>query len=195
VLGTYRKTHIPHGSNEQGTFCEQLYCEPSNAKNRVGASDVSTKPFFPVFTTAVGRIGVAICYDRHFVGMMLSLALEGAELVFCSAVTFGAKSQRMWPLEFAVDAARHNLFIGGSNRKGVEAPWDQPFFGDSHFVGPNGRIADVSTHPNLVVSDLDFGELSEADPSGWNFSRDSRHYIYSHDGRQLFGAGSPPSAR
>jgi len=67
-------------------------------------------------------------------------------------------------------------------------PWaasDQPFFGDSHFVGPNGRVADGSTHPNLVVSDLDLGELSEPDPSGWDFPMDGRHTIYSHHGRRV----------
>ncbi len=195
VLGTYRKTHIPHGSNEQGSFYEQQYYLRSDGKNRVGSSDVSTNPFFPVFDTAIGRIGVAICYDRHFVGVLLSLALEGAELVFCPAVTFGAKSQRMWPLEFAVDAARHNLFIGGSNRRGVEPPWNQEFFGDSHFVGPNGRVEDVSAHKNLIVSDLDFGELSDPDPSGWDFPRDGRHNIYSHLARRMFGVGNPRQTR
>ena len=189
VLGSYRKTHIPHGTNEQGSFYEQLYYDRSDGKNRVSGSDVATNPFFPVLTTAIGRIGVAICYDRHFDGVMLSLALEGAELVFCPAVTFGSKSQRMWPLEFAVDAARHNLFIGGSNRKGIESPWNQPFFGDSHFVGPNGPAEDQSTHPNLIISDLDFGELSAPDPSGWDFPRDIRHEIYSHHGRR-FGVDS-----
>jgi N-carbamoylputrescine amidase len=189
VLGSYRKTHIPHGSNELGSFYEQLYYERSDGKNRVGASNVATNPFFPVLATAIGRIGVAICYDRHFDGVMLSLALEGAELVFCPAVTFGAKSQRMWPIEFAVDAARHNVFIGGSNRKGVESPWNQPFFGDSHFVGPNGRAPDVSAHPNLIISDLDLGELTEPDPSGWDFPRDNRHDIYSHHGQRMFDPG------
>jgi|APCry1669188970_1035186.scaffolds.fasta_scaffold20931_2 beta-ureidopropionase len=193
VLGTYRKTHIPNGSNELGSFFEKTYYERSNGKNRVGASDVATNPFFPIFTTAIGRVGVAICYDRHFDGVMLSLALEGAEIVFCPAVTFGEKSQRMWPVEFAVDAARHNLFIGGSNRKGTESPWNQPFFGDSHFVGPNGRLEDLSTHPNLIVSDVDFGELYESDPSGWDFPRDIRHDIYSHHGRRVFDSGDPRS--
>ena len=94
---------------------------------------------------------------------MWSLAHEGAELVFSPAVTFGAKSQRMWHLEFAVDAARHNVFIGGSNRKGVEPPWNQPYFGESHFVGPNGVLQEsVSTHPNLVIADVDLGELQAA---------------------------------
>ena len=94
-------------------------------------------------------------------------------------MTFGAKSERMWRLEFAVDAARHNVFIGGSNRAGVEAPWNQPYFGDSHFVGPNGALANVSTHPELVISDVDLSTLSKPDPSGWNLTRDIRRDIYS----------------
>ena len=75
-------------------------------------------PFFPVFETSVARIGIATCYDRHFEGVVRSLARAGAEIVFSPAVTFGTKSRRMWDLEFPVDAARHGVFIGGSNRAG-----------------------------------------------------------------------------
>lgn len=179
VLGKYRKTHIPHGTNEQGSFHENFYYERSDGDNGRGPANVSRNDYFPVFTTSVGRVGVAICYDRHFEGVMHSLRAEGAELVFCPAVTFGAKSERMWPLEFAVDAARHGLFIGGSNREGVEPPWGQPYFGRTHFVGPNGPAPDVSRHPNLIIADLDLGELAGGDPSGWNLPRDIRHPIYS----------------
>ena len=182
VLGTYRKTHIPYGKNEQGSFHENLYYERSDGKNLLGPANVSKNPFFPVFQTSVGKVGVAICYDRHFEGVMWSLAREGAEIVFSPAVTFGAKSHRMWHLEFSVDAARHNVFIGGSNRKGSEPPWNQPYFGDSHFAGPNGVLPDVSTHENLVIAELDLSELRGADPSGWNLPRDIRHDIYSPRG-------------
>lgn len=178
VLGSYRKTHIPYGTNEQGSFHENLYYDRSDGKNPCGPSNVSRNPYFPVFETSLGRIGVAICYDRHFEGVMWSLAREGAELVFSPAVTFGNKSERMWQLEFQVDAARHNLFIAGSNRKGVEPPWNQPYFGASHFAGPNGVANDESTHPELVIATLDLGELARADPSGWNLPRDIRHDIY-----------------
>lgn len=186
ILGKYRKTHIPEGANEQASFHETFYYERSDGQNGTSAANVSKNPYFPVFQTHVARMGVAICYDRHFEGVMSTLATEGAELVFCPAVTFGSKSQRMWPIEFQADAARHNLFIGGSNRKGAEAPWDQPYFGESHFVGPNGPIQNQSRHPNLVVADLDLGELSADDPSGWNLPRDSRPEIYFLAGRARF---------
>lgn len=178
VLGKYRKTHIPEGENEQGSFHERFYYERSDGDNGCGPANVSKNGFFPVFQTSVGRVGVAICYDRHFEGVMSSLASEGAELVFCPAVTFGEKSERMWRLEFPVDAARHAIFIGGSNRKGVEPPWGQAYFGETYFVGPNGPAPNVSQHPNLVIADLDLGELASSDPSGWNLPRDVRHDIY-----------------
>ncbi len=182
ILGKYRKSHIPHGTNEQGSFQESFYYDRSDGQNGRGPANVSTNDYFPVFETSVGKVGVAICYDRHFEGVMYSLAREGAELVFSPAVTFGEKSERMWDLEFAVDAARHRLFVGGSNRKGVEPPWNQPYFGKSHFVGPNGRASDVSQHPNLVVADLDLGGLAAGDPSGWDLPRDVRYDIYSPRG-------------
>jgi N-carbamoylputrescine amidase len=178
ILGTYRKTHIPHGTNEQGSFLEGNYYERSDGENSLGPRNVSKNPFFPVWQTSLGKLGVAICYDRHFEGVMGSLAHAGAELIFCPAVTFGAKSQRMWHLEFQVDAARHNVFIGGSNRKGVEPPWNQPYFGESHFTGPNGLLQNQSTHDELIIADVDLGELKRPDPSGWNLPRDTRLDIY-----------------
>ncbi|MCB1008752.1 MAG: acyltransferase [Acidobacteria bacterium] len=178
VLGKYRKTHIPHGENEQGAFLEGFYYDRSDGDLGPAHGNVSRNRFFPVFETSVGRLGVAICYDRHFEGVMATLAAEGAELVLCPAVTFGAKSQRMWHLEFPVDAARHNLFIGGSNRRGSEPPWSQPYFGESYFAGPNGVLEDLSDDPRLVIADVDLGELSRPDPSGWNLPRDVRPSIY-----------------
>lgn len=172
VLGKYRKTHIPHGTNEQGSFQESFYYERSDGNN--GTKD----RFFPVFATSAGKIGVAICYDRHFEGVMSALKAEGAELVFSPAVTFGEKSRRMWPLEFAVDACRHRLFIGGSNRLGSEKPWNQPYFGETHFVGPDGACPNVSTNPALVIAEVDLASLSAPDPSGWNLPRDTRPTIY-----------------
>lgn len=177
VLGRYRKMHIPEGENEQGRFLEPFYYGASDRSieryNRT-AKNTSSNPFFPVFQTAYLKVGVSICYDRHFEGVIRSLAAGGAELVFSPAVTFGAKSERMWQLEFEVDAARHNVFIAGSNRKGIEPPWNQPYFGASHLVGPNGRVALEPAPEGLVVGTLDLDELSGADPSGWKLKRDRR---------------------
>lgn len=179
VLGLYRKTHIPEGQNEQGSFCESFYYQASDGEHGEQPGDVAGHPFFPVFQTARCRLGVAICYDRHFEGVMRSLAAGGAELVLSPAITFGAKSRRMWAQEFDVDAVRHRLFIGGSNRRGVEPPWNQDFFGGSRFVGPEGPVLPLETCPEgLVIADLDLGTLRGPDPSGWDLGRDRRPGIY-----------------
>jgi len=178
VLGKYRKTHVPEGTNEAASFCETFYYERSDGELGQFAANVAHNPFFPVFETSIGRLAVATCYDRHFEGVMRTLATGGAELVFSPAVTFGAKSRRLWELEFEVDAARHGLFIGGSNRAGTEPPWGVEYFGASHFVGPNGRIPRRPSRPELVVSDLDLAELTAHDPSGWDLARDARPDTY-----------------
>jgi N-carbamoylputrescine amidase len=166
IAGRYRKTHIPVGENEQNTFCETFYYGP--------AEGVDLAELFPVFDMGNYRLGIAICYDRHFTGVMRTLADHGAEIVMSPAVSFGTKSQRMWRHEFPTDACRENLFIGGSNRRGAEPPWNQPYFGDTYFVGPNGYPPGVEVHPELVVADLDLEELRSPDPSGWDLRRDRR---------------------
>lgn len=180
VLGTYRKVHLPQGANEKGSFDEPYYFSVSDGgMQNDPAFNCSSNPYFPVFQTQVGRIGVAICYDRHFEGVIRSLAQEGAELIFSPAVTFGAKSERMWELEFPVDACRHGVFIAGSNRAGCEKPWNQPFFGKSYVVGPNGRAPNLSQDPELILAEIDLSECSSPDPSGWNLKRDLRPASYS----------------
>ncbi len=178
ILGIYRKCHIPEGENDAGSFHETFYYERSDGTLNNGSANISENRYYPVFETSVGKLGIAICYDRHFPGVMKTLAEEGAELVFSPAVTFGKKSRAMWEMEFAVDAVRHNLFIGGSNRLGTEPPWTQEYFGASYFVGPNGRAEIMEAPAGLVIADLDLGELSDDDPSGWNFERDLRPEIY-----------------
>ncbi len=183
ILGKYRKTHIPEGRNEQNAFHESFYYGASDGQ--LGAAPGLTKhaaqnPFFPVFETSVGRVGVLICYDRHFEGVVRTLAAGGAELILAPAITFGATSRRMWRLEAEVDAMRHRVCIGASNRLGSEPPWNQEFFGDSFFCGPAGPIMPLSScPPGLVIGDLDLGLLAADSGSGWALNRDKRPDIYS----------------
>lgn len=176
VLGKYRKAHIPCGANEQGEFIETFYYGRSEGpQNEPSEFILGDNPYFPVFKTAAGNVGVAICYDRHFEGVVGALAKAGAQMVFSPAVTFGAKSQRMWEHEFLVDACRHRLYVGGSNRMGSERPWHQPYSGGSHFAGPDGeKLRDLSTRPDLVIANLDLDALTRPDPSGWDLGRDAR---------------------
>jgi len=178
ILGRYRKTHIPEGENERGEFHEKFYYIPSDGQLGDMPANVSTNRWFPVFETSIGKVGIAICYDRHFEGVMGTLANQGAELVLSPAVTYGAKSERMWEREFEVDASRHCMFIAGSNRKGSEPPWNDEYFGRSYIVGPNGRVPRIEARPELVMGDVNLDELTSVDLSGWDLLRDRRTDIY-----------------
>jgi len=178
VLGRYRKTHIPAGRNEQGSFHETAYYEASDGELGAWPRNLSQNPFFPVFDLGFCRLGIAICYDRHFAGAMQALARNGAQLVLSPAVTFGATSRRMWELEFPVDAARQRIYIGGSNRSGSEAPWGQEYFGGSYFCGPQGRLEPLASRTELVIADLDLALLEGDSNSGWDLERDARDEIF-----------------
>ena len=151
ILGKYRKTHIPEGQNELGSFHETFYYGPSDGELGEMPGNVAQNPFFPVFETRFGRLGVAICYDRHFEGVMRSLVAGGAELIFSPAITFGDKSEHFWEREFEVDAMRHRVFIVGSNRLGVEPPFGVHYFGRSHVAGPDGRVSSQRDLPNMII--------------------------------------------
>jgi N-carbamoylputrescine amidase len=178
-LGCYRKIHVPSGRNERAGFHETFYYEGSDGRMPTTPADVSDNPFLPVFATSVGRIGIATCYDRHFPDVVATLAAQGAQLVFSPAATFGEASRRLWELEFPVDAARHRVYVGGSNRLGAEPPWNVEYYGAGYFVGPRGRLAELSPRPELVLADLDLDALACPDASGWNLARDARPEVRS----------------
>ena len=109
VLGKYRKTHIPHVGP---CFWEKFYFKPGNLG-------------YPVWETSVGRVGLIICYDRHFPEVARELGLKGAELVFNPSATVESLSKYLWELEQPAHAVANGFWIAASNRVGVEAPLNQ----------------------------------------------------------------------
>ncbi len=178
TVGSYRKNHIPAGRNAMGEFFETAYYQASDGGSaHASGLRVSGTDHHPVFDMGCCKLGVAICYDRHFPATVRELARGGAELVLCPSVTFGLKSREVWDAEFVSDSIRHNVFIGGSNRRGSEKPWDVSFFGEGYFTGPNGRLPNISEDERLVIAEIDLRLRNDGDPSGWNFARDRRPEI------------------
>ena len=105
-LGKYRKNHIPHTSG----FWEKYFFKPGN----VG---------YPVFQTRYAKVGIYICYDRHFPEGARALGLNGAEDVPPPATVAGL-SQYLWKLEQPAHAVANGYFVAASNRVGTEAPWN-----------------------------------------------------------------------
>ncbi len=162
-LGKYRKTHIPQVKG----FWEKFYFRPGNLG-------------YPVFDTAVGRIGVYICYERHFPEGWRALGLAGARIVFNPSATSRGLSQYLWRLEQPAAAVANEYFVGTINRVGVEPLGDNDFYGSSYFVDPRGQIvgeAASDTEEEVVVRDLDMGVLAEVRDL-WAFYRDRRPDTY-----------------
>ncbi len=163
LLGIYRKTHIPQVEG----FWEKFYFRPGNLG-------------YPVFDTAVGRIGVYICYDRHFPEGWRELGLKGAKIVFNPSATTRGHSKYLWQVEQPAAAVANQYFVGAINRVGSEDLTDTDYYGSSYFVDPKGEtVGDVAsdTQDEVVVRDLDMNELEVA-RRHWAFYRDRRPEVY-----------------
>jgi len=164
VLGKYRKTHIPHVGP---CFWEKFYFKPGNLG-------------YPVFDTSVGRVGLIICYDRHFPEVARELGIKGAEVVFNPSATVESLSRYLWELEQPAHAVANGFWMAASNRVGVEAPLNPAkFYGSSYFCSPRGKIiAQASdSEDEVLVADLDLDEIREV-RNTWQFFRDRRPETY-----------------
>ena len=121
--GKYRKTHIPHLPG----FWEKFYFRPGNLG-------------YPVFDTAVGKVGVYICHDRHFPEGARALGLNGAEMVFIPSATSRGLSQHLWRIEQTSHAIFNTYYVGTINRVGIEEYGDDDFYGESYFCDPKRTI-------------------------------------------------------
>src|ERR1700741_1088066 len=147
-LGKYRKTHIPHC---KPGFWEKFYFRPGNLG-------------YPVFETAFAKVGIYICYDRHFPEGARALGLNGAEIVFNPSATVAGLSEYLWELEQPAHAVANGYFVGAINRVGKEAPWNiGEFYGKSYFCNPRGKIGAQASRDKdeVLVADLDLEIIAE----------------------------------
>lgn len=163
--GKFRKIHIPHC--EPG-FWEKFYFRPGNLG-------------WPVFDTKVGKVGVYICYDRHFPEGWRALGLAGAEIVFNPSATVAGLSEYLWKLEQPAAAANNIYYVGAINRPGFEEPWRiGEFYGQSYFANPRGQLIAQSPkrdQDDIVVADMDLDMIREV-RNVWQFYRDRRPETY-----------------
>jgi len=163
-LGKYRKTHIPQAAPG---FWEKFYFRPGNLG-------------YPIFDLGFCKIGVYICYDRHFPEGARALGLNGAEIVFNPSATVAGLSEYLWKLEQPAHAVANGYFVGAINRVGTEAPWNiGEFYGQSYFCDPRGQIIVCASRDKeeVLTADLDLEKISEARKT-WQFYRDRRPDAY-----------------
>ena len=163
-LGRYRKHHLPHLPG----FWEKFYFRPGNGG-------------YPVFETrSAGRIGVYICYDRHFPEGWRALGLAGAQIVFNPSATSRGLSMHLWNLEQPAAAVANEYFVGAINRVGTEAFGDNDYYGSSYFVDPRGQLVGAAAsdaEDELLIRDLDLSMIGQVRRT-WAFYRDRRPETY-----------------
>jgi len=163
-LGKYRKHHIPHC---HPGFWEKFYFTPGDLG-------------YPVFETKYAKVGVYICYDRHFPEGARALGLNGAEIVFNPSATVAGLSEYLWELEQPAHAVANQYFIAAINRVGEEKPWSiGEFYGKSYFCNPRGKIVAQASRDKdeVLVADLDLDLIAEV-RKVWQFFRDRRPETY-----------------
>ena len=162
-LGKYRKQHIPQTKG----FWEKYYFKPGTGG-------------YPVFNTAVGKVGVYICYDRHFPEGWRALGVNGAEIVFNPSATHRGLSEYIWRIEQPAAAVANMYYVGAINRVGIEPLGENDFYGQSYFVDPEGKfVGEVGDpyKPELIVRDLDMDKIRQV-RDRWAFYRDRRPDAY-----------------
>lgn len=162
LLGVTRMVHI----TEYACFHEQGYYTPGDK----GA---------PVFSTKAGRIGVAICYDRHFPEYMRALAVNGADLVIVpQAGAVDEWPEGLYEAEMRVAAFQNGYFTALCNRVGQEDCLD--FAGESFVCGPDGRVMarGQKSVDEIVYADVDFSELAHSN---------ARQLFLKHRRPELYG--------
>ena len=146
LLGRTRMMHI----TEYDRFHEQGYYAPGDT----GA---------PVYDTAAGRIGVAICYDRHYPEYLRALALQDADLVVVpQAGTVGEWPEGMYEAELRTAALQHGFFTALANRTGTEG--DMQFAGRSFVTDPFGDVIAQApgTEETTLHASVDLARTADA---------------------------------
>jgi predicted amidohydrolase len=176
LLGCTRMMHVTEYEN----FHEQDYYTPGDT----GA---------PVYDTAAGRLGVAICYDRHYPEYLRALALQEAEIVAIpQAGVAGEWPDGVYESEVRVASFQHGFFTAMANRVGQES--NMLFDGNSLVVGPRGQV--VAQAPSgraiLLMASVDLDKCQEA-PAQELFLRHRRPDQYERGAVTL--SGSVPAHR
>lgn len=173
-LGKYRKMHIP----DDPLFYEKFYFTPGDLG-------------FRSWNTAVGKIGVLICWDQWYPEAARLTALRGAEILFYPTAIgwhpsekkeYGVQQKEAWLLAQRAHALANGVYVVGVNRFGHEAPAGGAgleFWGSSFIAAPNGSLLAQAPEDKemVLIADLDLAKINEQ-RTHWPFLRDRRIDAY-----------------
>lgn len=151
ILGISKMVHIA----QLPGFYEQDYYAPSNTG-------------FHVYSMAFGRIGIVVCFDRHYPESIRTCALRGAELILIPTANRVDEPRDLYVCELRAMAMQNGVYVAMCNRVGREG--DATFCGESIVVDPFGNIVVQSGEAaELLFADIDLSNVSKA--------RKSRPYL------------------
>lgn len=144
ILGVSKMVHVVQARQ----YYEQDYYTPSDSG-------------FQVYDTAVGRIGIVICFDRHIPESIRTCALKGAQVIVVPTANTKAEPLELFEWEMRVQAMHNGVFIAMCNRVGEEG--EMAFAGESLVIDPFGDvIVKADDHERLVLADLDYERIAAA---------------------------------
>lgn len=142
ITGIQKMVHIAQADK----FFEQDYYTPSNDG-------------FKVFETEFGKIGIVVCFDRHYPESIRTEALKGADLVLIPTVNTKAEPSEMFEWELRVQAFQNSTIIAMCNRVGTEGEMD--FSGESIVIDANGNvIAKTDDKEQILYVDIELKAAS-----------------------------------
>lgn len=143
LLGISKMVHVVQAE----CFYEQDYYTPSNDG-------------FKVYDTAYGKIGIVICFDRHYPEAIRSCVLQGAEIIIIPTANTKDEPLEKFEWELRISAMQNSVYIAMCNRVGLEGKMD--FCGESIIVDPNGDvITKANDQEQIVYADVDFGIIEK----------------------------------
>lgn len=168
VMGLYRKTHIPDGPGYQ----EKFYFTPGDTG-------------FRTWRTAVGPIGVGICWDQWFPEAARAMSLMGADvLLYPTAIgsepqdaTLNSKAH--WQRTMQGHAAANMAVVAASNRIGTEKVGEEiTFYGGSFVADETGAmIAEMQSEEGFHLAEVDLTAIAKR-RAAWGIFRDRRPEQY-----------------
>ncbi|MCJ7623174.1 MAG: carbon-nitrogen hydrolase family protein [Anaerolineaceae bacterium] len=144
ILGISKMVHVI----QMPCFYEQDYYAPSDTG-------------FMVYDTAIGKVGVVICFDRHMPESIRSCALKGAQIIVIPTANTKPEPMEMFEWEIRVSAMQNGVYIAMCNRVGLEGEMD--FAGESLVVSPDGDlVAKADDTDCILYADVDFELVDDA---------------------------------
>jgi predicted amidohydrolase len=137
IIGVQKMVHIAQAE----CFYEQDYYEPSDTG-------------FQVFDTEFGKIGIVVCFDRHYPESIRTESLMGADLILIPTVNTKSEPLEMFEWEIRVQSFQNSVAIAMCNRVGAEG--NMVFAGESIVTDANGNvIIKADDTEQLIFAEID----------------------------------------